>query len=283
MPLPAVLTLVADKAYIPHVKSVMVNAVREGEWKGDFCLILPPDIDAQYFRSRGIFVLTDDQPRHFRKFALFDQYFNQQFENERGGIEHRWRAVLYLDADVLIQNPLEPLLHEVEWGTILADRDPFDLHHAFTYWARKPDYVASPEAPALLERLWGEYDPNWLQYCTAVMVYNPRTLAVDARGQLRAMREKIEPINTHVYKGTDQPVINLTFYDRWKQIRSDLFCYWESAWEETIVIHYCSGYSAWIKKNPDQHAYFNEKLGRPCHDIYLECLEAFEETFPVKP
>ncbi len=28
-------------------------------------------------------------------------------------------------------------------------------------------------------------------------------------------------------------------------------------------------------------AYFNDKLSRPCHDIYLENLAAFEETFPV--
>ena len=276
-----VLVMVADDGYIPHAKSVMVNCVRQGEWTDDFCLILPPDADTEYFTSRGIYVLTDPEPGTFRKLALFDHFFNQQFTNERGGAEYKWETVLYLDADVLVQAPLEPLLHEVGWGRILADREMFSLRHAFTYWASKPTVPESPEAPALLKWLWANYDHQWQQYNTGIMVWHPRTMPADARQQLSDMRQKIDPINNHLYKGSDQSVINLVFQNKFERVCSDLFCYWRSAWEETIVVHYCAAYAPWVKKGPEQNAYWSDRFDRPCRDVYLENLAAFEETFPV--
>ena len=276
-----VVVLAADEGYIPHAKSVLVNCMRQGEWKGDFCLILPPDVDTEYFRSRGIYVLTDPAPAYYRKFAVFDQFFNQTYQTEWDTPEHKWDRVLYLDADVLVQNPLEPLMHEVGWGTILADRELWNLQHAFTNWST-PESRESPAAMEVLDWLWANYGPEWAQYNTGVMLYHPRTMPVDAREQLLAMQERIAPINTHVVKGTDQPIFNLTFYRMFERVRSELFCYYRSAWEKTIVVHYCSGYAPWINKTPKMAAYFNHKLGRPCHDVYLENLAAFEETFPVK-
>ncbi len=279
--LTSVLTLVADEAYIPHAKSVMVNARRQGEWKDDFCLILPPEVDAEYFTSRGIYVFTDSEPTYYRKFALFDQFFNQQYTTQWDTPEYKWDTVLYLDADVLIQAPLEPLLHEVGWQSILADREMFTLRHAFTNWATAEN-LSLPASKQLLDWLWDNFDPDQPQFNTGIMLYHPRTIPADARQQLCAMRKKLAPINTHVVKGTDQPIINLAFYNMWERVRSDLFCYYRSAWEDTIIIHYCSGYAGWIKKTPTMDAYFNDKLNRPAHDIYLENLAAFEDEFPVK-
>lgn len=276
-----VLVLVADEGYIPHAKAVLVNAVRQGEWDGDCCLILPPDVDADYFTSRGIYVLTDPEPSYYRKFAVFDQFFNQQYETPWESLEYKWDRVLYLDADVLIQNPLEPLLHEVGWGTILADRELWTLHHAFNNWATS-ESRESAEAMQVLDWLWVNYGPEWGQYNTGVMLYHPRTMPADARQQLVAMQERIALINTHVVNGTDQPIINLAFYKMFERVRSNLFCYYRSAWKKTIVVHYCSGYAPWIAKTSNMAAYFNHTLGRPCHDIYLENLAAFETTFPVK-
>ncbi len=279
--LTAVIVLVADENYLPHARSVLVNAKRQGQWRGDYCLILPSDVDAEYFRSRGIYVLTDDEPRHYRKFALFDQFFNQQYTTEWDTPEYKWEVVLYLDADVLIQTPLEPLLHEVGWGTILADREMFSIRHAFTNWAAEED-LSAPEAAALLKSVYEDYGPHDRQYNTGIMLYHPRTMPTDARERLLAVQKKLEPINTHVVNGTDQPIINLAFYEMFERVRGDLFCYYRSAWERTVVVHYCSGYAPWIDKTPKMAAYFNDKLGRPCHDLYLEHLEAFETEFPVR-
>ena len=262
-----VLVLVADETYLPHAKSVFVNAKRQGKWRGDYCLIAPPSVDKDYFESRGIHVLVDSEDRHYRKFAIFDEFFQQ------------WDTVLYVDCDVIIQNPLEPLLHELCWGEILADRELFTLEHAFTFWASEEE-LASPERVALFDWLWKEYDKTAHQFNTGVLLYNPRTAPPDPRQRLRDMRTRVEPVNCHVIKGTDQPIFNLAFYGLFEKIRSDLVCYWNSAWENTIIIHTCSGYAPWInKEHEDQDAYLCDLLNRPMHDIYMENLAAIEEEF----
>ncbi len=267
MQLSSVLVLVADNNYLAHAKSVMVNAKRQGQWRGDYCLVLPPDCDKVDFEARGIHVLTDAEPTYYRKFALFDDYFQ------------KWDIVFYMDCDVMIQNPLEPLLHEVGWGEILADRELFTLGHSFTYWAT-PEELLRPERREVFEWLWQQYDCNRQNFNTGLLLYHPRTLPPNSRQRLRTMRQKVAPINCHVVNGTEQPVINLVFYNRFARIRSDLVCYWNSAWDQTIVIHTCSGYAPWIDKTLGMDAYLCDKLNRPMHDIYREHLAAFDKEFP---
>lgn len=277
----SVVVLAADEKYLPHARSTLVNCRRQGQWTEDFCLIVPPDVDVDYYRRRGIYVLTDAAPSYYRKFALFDPFFLQTYQTEWDTPEYLWDTVLYMDEDVLVQAPLEPLLHEGSWGTIVADREMFSLEHAFTNWA---DAATSedPQNAAIMDWLRNHWDLAQPQYTTAVMKWHPRAIGDGARGRLKDLAERLAPINTHVGKGTDQPIINLAFSGMWEHVRSDLFCYWRNAWDGTVVVHYCSGYAPWIKKTPKMGGYFNDKLGRPCHDIYQENLAAFEEEFPER-
>ena len=258
---------VADAKYLPHAKSLLVNCKRQGKWKGDYCLVLSPDCDKQEYESRGIKVFHDPEPTYYKKFAIFDPFFDQ------------WDMMVYLDCDVMVQAPLEPLLHEVPWGGILADNEPFDLEHAFTHWADEED-SKTPESVELFEWLWEKCDKHSFQFNTGILVWHPRTFIPDARKKLHEMREKIRPINTHCDGGTEQPVANIVLYGRFRQVRSCLFSYWYSACENTIVIHYCSAYGPWIKRASNMDAYMNDKLGRPCNDVYKENLSLFDETFP---
>ena len=276
----SVIVLVADEKYLPHAKSTMVNCRRQGQWKEDFCLILPPSIDAKYFTDRGIAVFHDNAPSYYRKFAIFDEYFNQQYMTQWQTPEYRWDAVLYMDEDVLVQNPLAPLIHEAGWCTVSADREPFTQGHAFTHWTT-PEKMQEPKAKELFDWMWANYDPDGPQYTTCVLAYRPRTLPAGIRQTMTDLWQKLAPINTHVVKGTDQPIINLALAGKFERFRSDLACYWRSAWDDTVIVHYCSGYAPWIEKTPKMNAYFNFKLGRPCHDIYQENLAAFEQEFPI--
>jgi hypothetical protein len=259
----------------------MVNCRKQGTWSGDFCLVLPPEADHEYFQSRGIYTLADAEPTYYKKFAIFDEYFLQQEITKWGTPWDKWEICLYLDVDVLVQSPLEPLLAEYEHGTILAVREPFDLYHAFTNWAT-PELLNSQEYADGCRWLWQHYDPTWKQYNTGIMLYQLRTLPSNLRQELRWMRDRLAPINTHVERGTDQPIINLVCQKLFRSVRSRLYCYWNEAGPETRIIHTNSGYAPWIEKSPDMNAYFNEYLGRPCYDIYQENLASFEETFPVQ-
>lgn len=278
-----VVTIATDQNYLEHTKSLMVNCRRQGKYDGDFCLVLSADIDADYFTSRGVYVLVEEQPRHYRKFAVFSEFYKQQCPNPRGNPEYRWDTVLYLDADVLVQAPLGPLFHEVGWGMIIAELEMFTIRHSFYYWINsgKVERPDTPEAKDLYSWIEENYDLDRQQYNAGVMLYRPRSLPPDAHEQLLKLKETLAPINTHVRMGTDQPIINLYFYDRFERIRSSLFGYWREAWDGAILVHYNSGYAPWINKTPGMAAWWNHKLERPCHDIYLENLAAFEKTFPV--
>jgi hypothetical protein len=276
-----VIVIVADEGYLPHAKALMVNCVRQGEWKGDFCLVLPSTVDQTYFESRGIHVLVDDEPTYFKKFAVFDNFFLQQEITRWNTPQHKWDVCLYLDCDVLIQAPLEPLLYEWQCGGVLAVREPFDLAHGFTHWAT-PELLSDPKAMEAYRWLWSNYDPRRKQFNTGIMIYQLHTLPANLRRELQSIQERIALINTHVAKGTDQTVFNLVLHDFFEAVRSRLFCYWYEAGPQTIVIHYNSGYAPWIEKGRDQNAFYNAKLNRVCYDLYLENLAAFESVFPLK-
>ena len=265
--LSSAIVLVANEPYLPHARSVMVNCRRQGKWTGDFCLVIPPEVDATEFTSRGIHVLPDSGGKYQRKFAIMDPFFL------------KWEIMVYLDCDVLVQAPLAPLLHEVEWGTILADREPFDLNHAFTYFA-KPEDLKNPETQERLQWLWDKYDREWNQFNAGIMLWHPRCMPEDGQEQLNAMRDKLQPINTHCGGGSDQTILDLVYYKRFRQVRSNLFCYWRQAWEQTIIVHTCAGYAPWIENPSDQESRVNEKLNRPYYDIYTEHLAAFDKEVP---
>jgi len=263
----SVIVLAASEEYRPHAKAVMVNCRRQGGWKGDFCLIQPREADMADLESRGINVLPDSEETCYRKFSLFDPFFT------------KWDLVLYLDCDVLVQAPLEPLVHELEWGTILADREPFDLMHAFTFFA-KPEELKTEAVLNTFRYLWKQYDPGRRQFNTGVLLFHPSTMIPNALQELRSMRDRLQSANSHCFRGSDQPIMNMVFAEQFRTIRSDMVCYWKSAWDKTVVVHTCSDYAPWINKTSDMEAYANEKLGRSYHDVYQENLGLFDKEFP---
>jgi len=268
----SVIIVVADEKYLPYAKATLVNCVRQGNWQGDFCLVLPPEVDATDLRNRGVYVMYDSRQTFYRKFAIFDPFFRQ------------WKTALYLDADTLVQDDINDLPSEVTNNEIFGEAIIFDLQHAFTHWdwfLDKPRHFQKNRR--MFGNLWEKYDLSRPQINTAVLLWRPEAVSTDAVQQLDSMRQYLAPINYHVMHGTDQPVINLALYDQLRPIRDGLFRYWNLTTPQTKIVHYCSGYAPWIDKpHPLQDAYANERLGRPCHEVYLENVSLFGETFPQK-
>jgi len=266
-----VIILVSDQTYLPHCRSLFANCASQGKWTGDYAIILPPGLPEKAdFERRGIFVLEDPEPRHYRKFAVFDDEFAKRFD-----------VCLYIDADVLVSKPLAPLIDEIEWGTVLADREPFDLMHMFTYWA-EPEKLKTEPVLNVFRWLWSRYDPTYFQFNTSIMGWHPRTLPANLRQDLLDIRKRIEPAHCHIINGSDQSVANLALYGRFRPVRSRLFSYWEMEGPETIMVHCCSGLAPWLKKPQTSDAAWAPKLGRLMYDVYHENLAAFEEMFPVR-
>ncbi len=263
-----VIVLVCDDKYVPHVKSVLANCRKQGQWEGDVCVIMPEGACATELEGRGFPIFRAPMDRHYAKYLLFEPAFQKH-----------WGRILYLDCDVIVQKPLGPVFDRLdpEENFVLADIEPWDLMHAFTNWAPTE---ALKENMDIWRWLWGRYDPNYLQFNTGVLLWNSAWMPEHIYEFTMNIHKRLEPINTHVVNGTDQPAINLAMYGRFAAVSNKLFCYYAFADDRTVIVHYCSGYAPWIDKTDDMAAYANRTLGRPCHDIYKENLALFETLFP---
>jgi len=99
-----VFVALADRKFIPYSKSLFYSARVDGEWDGDFVLIVPEkdkdSYDFSEFYNRGINVffvpaLIGDPPPTYYRFYLFTEYFK------------KWDWIFYCDMDVLFFNKID--------------------------------------------------------------------------------------------------------------------------------------------------------------------------------
>ena len=287
-----VIVILADQAYLPHAKSLMVNCRRQGNWQGDLCLLTAGDWDTSELRlqSRGISVLPspDAQFTHITKFWIFTHYFR------------KWKRLLYLDCDCIVQGDLNQAFDDMaaklpailcdggmepEGGTVLGNWEHFDRLAG-----------PGPEShPELYERMKARYScMDKLVFTMDACFFAPDAIPPRTVDELQAVAEEFKEANLF---GTDQAVVNLVLYDKMAPMTKDI-CTWFAfdepanrvpcparGWrgdEEPVILHYWNMYAPWIPKTPDAGGYFNHRLGRICLELYQENLAAFEEVFPVR-
>lgn len=306
----SVIVIVANDAYSSQVKSLMVNCVRQGRWKGDFCLVHANDNPAVFavapspfrltgtvackpnaadphgfcFRDIHVMIAPDKQWSMLTKFHIFSRYFK------------KWKRVLCLDCDILIQNDLHAACDGMakQFPAILFDgSSPGSIVHNWRHFDSL--HGDGPDAhPELYEQMREEFPHIDSQILTAdVIFFDPSTVEPGTVETLQATAEKYIRAN----RGrTDQPVYNLVLYDKMAPITKD-FCTWFAfddpanrvadearGWrgdEFPAIIHYWNMYAPWIVKEEGAGGYRNERLGRVCHELYEENLAAFDEVFPV--
>ncbi len=291
-----VISFVANDAYLPHAKSVMVNCRRQGSYTGDFCMISPQGC-AVDFEQRGINVLRvpDDQWSFLTKFWAFTPFF------------HRWKQAFCIDLDIIVQGPLQKVFDGLgpRLPTMGLNLEDGSILLGLQYWDTQSG--AGPEAhPELYERLIARF-PHVTQrmFNMAFMFYEPASIPVDTKDKLLAIHEEFKDLNP---SNADQMVINLLLYDRMEEVTKDYFGFCGFDWpmnyipsefrkwrgdEVPVLLHFCRWSAPWIEKpftngpgwTPDDAnqmlGYWNHRLGRPCFDVYQENLAAFEQEFPI--
>jgi|GEM_PF-2308428 len=283
----SVIVIMASESYLPHAKSLMVNCVRQGNWKGDFCLLVPKGYDPSDIENRGISVMRapDGEATQIR-FWLFSDYFR------------KWKRLLSIDCDVLVQGDLNDAFdglmeklpaivmdggQQPEDGTVLRNWQYFD-----------DDYgrgLGPGAHPELYERLKARFPHmDKLTFTMDVMFFSPETISPGTVDALKAIQEEFAEANTG---HADQPVINALLHDKMVPMTKDYCCWFafdepcnrvaQRGWrgdEEPTILHYFSWFAPWLVKQEGAGAHYNHRLGRVCHELYAENLAAFEETFP---
>lgn len=285
----SVILFVANHAYFPHVKAAMVGCRRQGNWKGDFALICPTGSDASSLAGRGIDVTYAPESRwaHTVKFRVFSPSFR------------KWKRVLYLDCDILIQGDLNKLCDDLakRFPKILCDgtqalRGSFGTT-ILQDWEHFDKLASGTTHPEVYQRIREKY-PHIDQpiYVASAMCFDPSSIPEGTVEALFAVQEDFREANAGE---CDQEIINLLLYDRLDGMGKDYitwfaFDYPENrvpcpgrAWrgdEEPVILHYWGMYAPWIVKQEGAGGYPNHRLGRVCHELYAENLALFEETFP---
>jgi len=278
-----VIILVADDNYVPHAKALMVGCALQGEYRGDYSVIMPEGCDGTDFRARGIDVLNVPDKGFMAKFWIFSDHFRN------------WNSAFYLDCDMLIQGPIQRAFDQLErtGAEIICHKEDTPALTSWQTWDKrhvehKPIYDEMlKEFPDFDDRIWN----------TAWVLFKPAAIEIDVIEKLRALQVRFADCNPEGEGGTDQQIIDLLLHKRITQVRDKLFCYWGMdepqnrcmskfrGWtgdEVPIMLHYCRWYAPWIRKDPIADAYAIRRLKRVCYDLYAENLAKFDETFPQK-
>jgi lipopolysaccharide biosynthesis glycosyltransferase len=258
-----VIILAADREYLRHAQSLMVNCRLQGQWTGDFCMITPEGTDVSSVAGRGVELLSVSDVGFMQKFWMFDGFF-------RG-----WRKAIWLDCDVLVHGNLYRLLELVDTAVMVADRENGSIlgsfwrdteagrHLELYYWMFKT-------FPSIMEKTFN----------TSCVTFRPKGIPEGTPERLIELQAHVKPANHCDRGGTDQQIINLLLYDYFAPVPDRLCCYWNETTSNTVVSHYCRWYAPWLEKVSHAHAYSNPVLARPCKDVYEENLSKFDQLFP---
>lgn len=264
-----VLIIAANNNYITHAKSLFANAINEGKWKGDFCLITD-DVDNPEvikMKNKGIIIKKVEPEIHsfYFKFNIFDIFFKQ------------WRKIIYLDCDVMIYKPLENLtkLPNILYG----DMEEWTVRQYFTSWSVNGYHENSYDNidKDLVSELDREFPLiNNIGYNCGTMVFDSDLINDDSLDLLRFYRNKYSKINKHtgIEPGTDMPIINILLLDKWTPIPDNMISYWSRQDQRTVFSHFCHWYAPW---NFDTRT----PIGKSSRQIYLENLKFFDDEFIV--
>ena len=126
-----VFVALANIKFIEHSKSLFHSAKMDGEWDGDFVLIVPIEdkgkFDEKEFTDKGIEIffgktLPGNPKPHYYKYYLWTEYFK------------KWDWIFYCDMDVLFFNKIDFDLKGKKKDTLYTnDCNGASLNHQFEY------------------------------------------------------------------------------------------------------------------------------------------------------
>lgn len=284
-----VLIFVADEKYLPHYKALAVNCRREGQYDGEYCMIVPHGMDTNDLETRGFRVFRTNLKGFLAKFDVFNPFFR------------RWKQAMYMDADIIVQLPMQPLFDQLtNWPlnvfgkkNIIASREEVPV---FMGWqVRDPDWDKHTFIYETMRDRFPHFFSQDKMWNTAVMLFEPESIPEDTVQRLCDLQDEFGECNIQEKGGNDEPIIDLLLHNRISQVAEKGWCYWgldnENArvmsisrgWrgdEVPVMLHYCRWYAPWVVKKPDMDAYLQLRLNKPCHEFYQENLDAFDTVFP---
>jgi hypothetical protein len=241
-----VFIVISDENYLDHAGALFINAMNEGEWDGDFCLIANnvhennPKLDK--FKKLNINILhRNSENPYIINLHIFDEYFK------------KWDYVIYMDCDFMIFKNFKTFLESVDtnFDGLIADIEPFKIHE---YLCQGWDQQKKEES---LKNIELKYDLNKLGFNAGFLAFNTKIIKKDTLESLFSLDLEIKNVNNHTHPtGSDQPIFNLYFNNNVGYIKDNIVCFWKNISGVTFAAHFCRWEAPWVNHN---YSYFFNK------------------------
>jgi lipopolysaccharide biosynthesis glycosyltransferase len=251
-----IIILSADTNYINHAKYLISSLLLIGKWQGDICLISNA-IDEKYLipiEDKGIIVYRASSERinpFFIKFNGFISLFKQ------------WERICTMDCDFIILKDINDIISNSE-KDFIWDIEPFTIKQYLT-----------DNNSDIYNNLKTHYDLNRKGFNSSCIIFNSNIIEFDNKTleKLLSWKKHLSTINHHTGapEGTDQPILNLVFYDRLSKefcFENNSICFYKNMDKRTIAAHTCRWSAPWI--NPEYLS------------TYHQYLNLFEKMSPLK-
>lgn len=254
-----VVILVADANHLKYLK-YNINNIRQNISNTDIVIVTNkndlPHAE-EYLKEKNILIYCAENKTSpfYLKYHIFDEYFKQ------------WDNILYLDCDVMILENASNLFN-------LLDEDnqffvDFEENKIIKYFDLSDNEIK--ENSKDFNSLLNEKYINHQGFNTGILLYKSSIISKENTEKIKYLHEKYEKINKHgkeqnilwnLKPGTDQPIINLVFVDKCKQIPNNYFSYWRRYNSNSIILHFCRWDAPWHNEE------FNEKINKRYMDYF---------------
>lgn len=288
-----VLVFVADEKYVEHYKSLAVNCRNEGRYDGDILWICPDTKEpwVEDLVQRGFRILPVPDKGFMAKFNIFHPSLRE------------WDQALYIDADVIVQRPLQPLFDQLTaWPKettrrrrIIANREEVPVFMGWQIWDK--EWQSHTEVYESMRDRFPHVFSTDKMWSTATLLYEPASIPDGTVDKLRALQDEFIVCNDPAKGGTDEQIIDLLLHYHMAQVAEKGWCYWgldednarvpsiARGWrgdEIPVILHYTRWYAQFVKKAPEADAYMIPRLNRIALEFYNDNLAKFDETFPLQ-
>lgn len=263
-----VFTLISDENYLEHAKSLFFAAKNDGKWDQDFCLIANNISQDKLldFKKFGVYILEINEPNYYyANYHVFNTFFK------------KWDAIISMDCDFTIFDDLNNLIDErlVSEKIIFADKEPFSIKSYFC-WGIENGVLTNEMCQGREEELSilsQKYPIENFGFNAGFLLFSSLLIEDSTLDDLYNLSSKLQHINFHTSpNGSDQPILNLYFFDKVEFISNKKISYWKNSDENTIAQHHCRWDAPW------SNDHFSKKLNKTHYENYKYNLDKFYET-----
>ena len=198
----SVLVLVCNEKYLPFAKKLFGNAVSTGSWKGDLLLITndekikPFKINTRDVQIKHVGAIEDSDfswsvynPIVWNKLNLFEEDMKQ------------WEHIVYLDCDITIQGDINKLRRAKTFCAV-----PYKAYRLSALFLNRES--------SMYKELLENFDLDVVPLNTGVMAFPSSIIKHNTFNDIIELYKKYKYVMF-----SDDEVLNLYFYKRWKKLK----------------------------------------------------------------